>query len=153
VRIRSVFSHSAQAIAEGALISLLVVGLMAGSAFAAKGGNGKPSGGTSAGTLAVAMLVDTNGNGSPNYMDQITFTFSQTATATPMVGLRCWQGTNWVYDGYVGFFPSAIGDELFELSSNYWAAGDAASCTARLFYFDNRGREHVLNSLTFGVAP
>jgi hypothetical protein len=40
VRIRSVFSHSTQAIAEGALISLLVVGLMAGTAFAASGGKG-----------------------------------------------------------------------------------------------------------------
>jgi len=45
VRIRSVISHSAQAIAEGALISLLVVGLMAGSAFAAKGGNASTGGG------------------------------------------------------------------------------------------------------------
>jgi hypothetical protein len=39
VRIRSVLSHSAQAVAEGALISLLVVGLMAGTAFAAKPGS------------------------------------------------------------------------------------------------------------------
>jgi hypothetical protein len=57
VRIRSVFSHSAQAIAEGALISLLVVGLMAGTAFAAKGGaGGKPGGGggtPSSATVAV----------------------------------------------------------------------------------------------------
>jgi hypothetical protein len=45
VRIRSVFNHSAQAIAEGALISLLVVGLMAGSAFAGQGSHG--GGGTS----------------------------------------------------------------------------------------------------------
>jgi hypothetical protein len=54
VRIRSVFSHSAQAIAEGALISLLVVGLMAGTAFAGKGGSGKPiGGGTPAGSCSV----------------------------------------------------------------------------------------------------
>jgi hypothetical protein len=38
MRIRSVLSHSIQALAEGALISLLVVGLIAGTAFA-----GKPS--------------------------------------------------------------------------------------------------------------
>jgi hypothetical protein len=36
VRIRSVLSHSTQALVEGALVSLLVVGLMAGTAFAAK---------------------------------------------------------------------------------------------------------------------
>jgi hypothetical protein len=38
VRIRRITSHSLQAIAEGALIAMLVVGLMAGSAFAARGG-------------------------------------------------------------------------------------------------------------------
>jgi hypothetical protein len=59
VRIRSDFSHSAQAIAEGALLSLLVVGLMAGSAFAAKptagsGGHGHKGGG---GTTGTATLV------------------------------------------------------------------------------------------------
>jgi hypothetical protein len=48
MRIKSIFTHSAQAIAEGALISLLVVGLIAGTAFAAK-----PTGGSSAaGTCA-----------------------------------------------------------------------------------------------------
>jgi len=61
VRIRSVFSHSAQAIAEGALISLLVVGLMAGTAFAAKplaGTNGHKGG---AGTSSSATVsVDPN---------------------------------------------------------------------------------------------
>jgi hypothetical protein len=154
VRIRSVFSHTAQALAEGALIALIVVGLVAGSAFAARGGSGKPGGGSTAtGTLAVKMVVDANGNGSPNYGDDITFTFSQSATTTPMVGLRCWQGTNFVYDGYVGYFPNAVGDEWFGLSSNYWTPTDPANCTARLFYFDNRGREHLLDTLNFGVAP
>jgi hypothetical protein len=56
MRIRSVLKHSAQALAEGSLIALLVVGLMAGSVFAAKGGNGgKPGGGggTTSGTCWV----------------------------------------------------------------------------------------------------
>ena len=60
MRIRSVFHHTAQALAEGALIALIVVGLVAGSAFAAKGGGGggKPggSGGTTGGS---ATLVAT----------------------------------------------------------------------------------------------
>ena len=46
MRIRSVLSHSAQAVVEGALVSLLVVGLMASTAFAAKpaaGGGGGTS--------------------------------------------------------------------------------------------------------------
>ena len=42
MRIRSVLTHSAQAILEGALIATLVVGLVAGTAFA-----GKPSPGVS----------------------------------------------------------------------------------------------------------
>ena len=59
VRIRSVLSHSTQAVVEGALISLLVVGLMAGTAFAAKptagtGGHGHKGGG---GTTGTATLV------------------------------------------------------------------------------------------------
>jgi hypothetical protein len=60
VRIRSVFSHSAQAIAEGALISLLVVGLMAGSAFAAKGGGNTSTatGSCSASPSPVAVGAD-----------------------------------------------------------------------------------------------
>ena len=48
MRIKSVLKHSVQALAEGSLIALLVVGLMAGSVFAAKptaSGAGKPSGG------------------------------------------------------------------------------------------------------------
>jgi len=47
VRIRSVFTHSAQVIAEGALLSLLVVGLMAGTTLAAKPGGTSTSGGGS----------------------------------------------------------------------------------------------------------
>ena len=44
MRMRSVLSHTAQAVAEGALIALLVVGLAAGTTFAGKGG-GEPGGG------------------------------------------------------------------------------------------------------------
>ena len=36
MRIRSVLTHSGQAVLEGALIAMLVVGLMAGTAFAGK---------------------------------------------------------------------------------------------------------------------
>jgi hypothetical protein len=54
MRIRSVLKHSAQALAEGSLIALLVVGLMAGSVFAAKGGNGGKPGGGGGATLVAA---------------------------------------------------------------------------------------------------
>jgi len=53
MRLRSIFSHSVQAIAEGALISLLVVGLIAGTAFAAKpASNGSHKGGGGTATAA-----------------------------------------------------------------------------------------------------
>jgi hypothetical protein len=63
VRIRSVFSHSAQAIAEGALIALLVVGLMASTAFAAKptagtGSHGHKGGGGTTGTATLVVSPD-----------------------------------------------------------------------------------------------
>ena len=70
MRIRSVFSHSAQAIAEGALIALLVVGLMAGTAFAGKapagtGGHGHKGGGGSTGTATLVVSP----NPVPSYSD------------------------------------------------------------------------------------
>jgi hypothetical protein len=55
---RSVLTHSALAVVEGALIALLVVGMMAGTTFAAKntaGGHGKPGGGGSAGTATLVV--------------------------------------------------------------------------------------------------
>jgi hypothetical protein len=59
MRIGSILKHSSQAILEGALIAALVVGLVAGTAFAARGGGGshKPRGGggvTGNATLVVA---------------------------------------------------------------------------------------------------
>ena len=149
MRIRSVLNHSVQALAEGTLISLLVIGLMAGTAFAARGG-GKPSaGGTVTGPV---MVTDANANGAANVGDDITFNVS-TTVSHPLVGLRCWQGTNWVYDAYVGYWATYNWDRFFRLSSGYWNADLSANCTARLFYNDNRGREHVMNTMTFVVAP
>jgi len=152
VRIRRITKHALQAIAEASLVAMLVVGLMAGSAFAAKptGGGGKPSGG---GTVAgPVMVADLDANGSANPGDDITFNVSAPGTAFPLVGLRCWQGTNWVYDAYVGYWDSYNWDRFFRLSSGSWNPELDATCTARLFYNDNRGREHVLNTLNFGVA-
>lgn len=152
MRIRSVLKHSAQALAEGSLIALLVVGLMAGSVFAAKGGPGKPGGGSSAATLALVMVVDLDASGAPNYGDTVTFTGSTTATSKPMVGLRCYQGTTFVFDGYVALFDTWLSQDLI-LESTQWNASADASCTARLFYYDNRSREQVLTTRSFTVAP
>ena len=156
MRIRSVLKHSAQALAEGSLIALLVVGLMAGSVFAAKGGQGKPGGGgsTSGGTLTgPVMVLDADADGVVSYLDDITFNVSTSATAYPQVGVRCYQGTAWVYDAYVGYWSTYQFDRFFRLQSGYWDPNLAATCTARLFYNDSRGRQQVLATLDFGVAP
>jgi hypothetical protein len=147
VRIRSVFNHSAQAIAEGALISLLVVGLMAGTAFAAKGGTGKPSGGTGGGgTLAVKMVTDNNGNGLPNWNDWITFDVSTTATDKPWVKVEC-PG----YASSAGFFASYAWNPYFDLASTAWTGG-AATCTATLYKYGSNGKITNLTSITFDVG-
>jgi hypothetical protein len=151
MRIRSVLSHSTQAILEGALIATLVVGLMAGTAFAGRGSGGKPGGG--GGTLPLVMVTDANINGAPNYRDDITFDVPSGSTNDLTVGVRCWQGTNFVYDGYVGYYVGAWFDPYFTLDGMYWNSTLDASCTARLFYYSNRGTERIVNTTAFVVAP
>ncbi|HXU86040.1 MAG TPA: hypothetical protein VN773_09555 [Verrucomicrobiae bacterium] len=136
MRIRSVLSHSAQVIAEGALLSLLVVGLMAGTAFAAKGGGGghtKPGGGSGGtGTITLAPIVtDNNGNGLPNWSDFVAFNVSTTATTEPWVNLVCSQNGVVVANGWDGYFAASITGTKFGLYSSAWTGG-AADCVAYL---------------------
>ena len=44
-------------------------------------------------------------------------------------------------------------DQWLMLDSPYWVTGQNASCEARLFHFDKRGREKVLNTHDFIVLP
>jgi hypothetical protein len=136
-------------VAQVATILALVVALLAPAAIAAKGGGdkGKPGAGSSFSLVLMDGATEAAHNG------RITFDVSTTATDVPEVGLRCYQGSNWVFDGYVGYFPSYMFDPWFTLDSGYWADGVAAICNARLFYFDGRGREIVLQTMTFPVAP
>lgn len=122
---------------------------------AALAGKSKPApgGGSSSSLSGPVMVTDLNGNGLPNHGDSITFNVSTTATSQPEVGVRCYQGSTWVYDGYVGYWPGYMFTPYFTLDSGYWAAGQPASCTARLFYYDNRSREHDLATLSFTVGP
>ena len=136
MRIRSVLSHSAQVIAEGALLSLLVVGLMAGTAFAARGGGGghtKPGGGSGGtGTISLAPIVtDNNGNGLPNWSDFVAFNVSTTATTEPWVNLVCSQNGVVVSNGWDGYFAASITGTKFGLYSPAWTGG-AADCVAYL---------------------
>jgi hypothetical protein len=155
VRIRSVFSHTAQALLEGALIALIVVGLIAGTAFAARGGGGgghKGGGGggtTGGGTVALVMAVDGNGDGAANWGDSVTYTVSTSATLYPYVSTTCKQGGTLVLSTSAGFFdgypfPSAT---TVPLKTMKWTGG-AADCTATLYSNDGGSRTN-LAAITF----
>jgi hypothetical protein len=138
-------------IARAAQIGALVLGLvLVPAALAAKGGGG--SGGSTTGSSTMSLVL-MDGATQPAHYGRITFDVSTTATATPSVGLRCYQGANWVYDAYVGYFPGYLFEKWFTLKSNYWVDGVAATCDARLFYNDRRGRQIVLATMSFPVAP
>jgi hypothetical protein len=153
--LKRVTTHSVMALAEASLIALLVVGLMAGSAFAGRGGGGKPGGGTSySGTISLAMplVVDHNGNGSPNRADVVTFDISSTSSA-PYVLLDCYQGSNLVLSGRKGYFESSLDtNRNFGLASGVWPAGTAAECTASLAVATKRGYSRYA-STSFHVDP
>ncbi len=133
-------SHVGLALLEGALISALVVGLIAGTAFAARGG----------GSLALVMVADANANGVPNYTESVTFDVSSTADK-PYVNVRCYQGTAFVYDAWAGFYAGAWFGQTFTLSSTYWTGG-AADCVARLVTWSKNGRERTLATMGFAVG-
>jgi hypothetical protein len=62
--VKSRFAHAGQAILEGTLIALLAVGLIASTAFAAKGGNSSNHGGGhhggKGGTMTATVVVSPN---------------------------------------------------------------------------------------------
>ena len=152
MRIRSVLSHSGQAVLEGALIAALVVGLMAGTALAGKGGGGKPGGGgstTGGGTIAVAVIVDQNSNGAPNWNDNIRFNVSTTSTTQPRVDLACYQGAM-VYFQQTGYWDGYLWPwtQTMNLSSGAWTSG-GADCTATLYKLTNSGSRTNLATLSF----
>jgi hypothetical protein len=120
------------------------------AALAGKGG--KPgAGGTASGSgLSVAMVVDQNGNGAPNWNDQITFNVSTTATTKPWVKLNCYQNGLWVSTSTAGFFAAYAWAPNFTLASGGWTSG-AGDCTATLYMVTSNGRSKSLASLGFHV--
>ena len=132
-------------------MALLTLAIAPPAALAGKGG-GKPGGGSASSNASLSLVLLDSTDGIAHMGQRVTFNVS-TSVASPMVGVRCYQGSNWVYDAYVGFFDGYLFDPWVTLKSNYWVAGLSASCNARLFYNDNRGRENVLATMTFPVAP
>jgi hypothetical protein len=137
-------------IAQLAPIGALVLVLALTPAALARG-SGKPASGGNGSSSFSLVLMD--GATQAKHYGRITFDVSTTATSTPSVGLRCYQGSTWVYDSYVGYFPGYMFEKWFTLQSNYWADGVPATCDARLFYNDRRGRQVVLATMSFDVAP
>ena len=142
---RRALAHSTQAILEASLLALLVVGLVAGTAFAAKGGGQERSG-----SVSLVMVQDTNGNGLPNWAEVVTFDVSTTADK-PYVNVRCYQDGAFVYDAWAGFYGGAWFGQTFTLSSSYWTAG-SADCTARLVTWSKNGRERTHSTMGFAVG-
>jgi hypothetical protein len=131
---------------------VLVLGMVAAlvlpiAAFAGKGqGRGADS------TTSLNLIV-LDGPDTANHNDRVTFESDQTETDRPFVGVRCYQDGNFVLDGYVGVFADYMFDPWVTLGSDYWAAGAGATCNARMFYFDRRGREKLVATTTFVVQP
>jgi hypothetical protein len=133
---------------------VLVVSLaLVPAAFAGKsggGGGGKPSGGSYTGSFSKVMVSDANGDGLPNWNDQITFKVSSNA-AMPMVNLSCYQGTTQVDNQNVGFYSGWMWSQVYTLSHwYYWPTDSAADCTATLYYQGTRGNV-TLSKMSFHV--
>jgi hypothetical protein len=154
MRIGSVLTHAGEALFEGFLIALLVVGLMVGTTFAAKntGGNtagGKPTSGGSV-TLTINYVDDIAPLNTPNLGDTISFDFQQTATTQPFLDLTCSQGGTVVYGATTGYFDSYSWPwtKDMKLGSQMWTSGDA-NCVAQLYMFYGGGKKQVLGTLKF----
>ena len=85
----SVLTHAGEALFEGLLIALIVVGLIAGTAFAARGGGGgggKGGRSVSGVTLAITMVTDADGSGTTTWGDTVRYDVSK--VTAPSSG--CW---------------------------------------------------------------
>ena len=132
MRIRSVLQHTGQVIAEGALISLLVVGLVAGTAFA-----GRPTGGTTSGSLTVADGV------------YASTTAVSTGSAYAWAHAKCSQGGTVVYEQWIKTDASGRGE--FTLGPTpMWSSG-AADCWAESGTW-SKSRWRQAATTTFHVA-
>ena len=149
-----IFKHATGAVLEGGLIAVVAIGLVAGSALAAKpAASGKHGGGTGGtGTVVLVLVNDVNGNGSADHGDSITYTVSTSATVYPYVSTQCSQSGTLVLSTSAGWFASYAwpGARTVPLATDAWTSG-AASCTARLYSMDS-GSPSVLATITFAVG-
>jgi hypothetical protein len=135
---------------EATLITALTFGLIAGSAFAARGGGGGggPKGGGGSSSLSVVVL---DADGIANQGDSVTFAFT-TSNAYPVISLTCAQGGSGVYSASGPMYQPNVWDfdGTFLLASLAWSSG-AADCTAVLKGTSN-GKMVTLGSTSFHVS-
>jgi hypothetical protein len=122
-------------------------------AMAAKGGGGKGHGGTTGGTTGGGTITGPNEindtDGALTKGDQVTFSFSTTATDYPYIQLVCSDGTQ-TLENWQGFFPTALGNQWFVLSMGN------ADCTANLEMYSTSGRGswvRLASTSSFHVSP
>jgi hypothetical protein len=140
---------------RGAALAGAVLALSLALVPAALAGKGKSGGGGgTGGTIALVMANDANGNGSPNYMDTVTFAVSTSATTMPYVTTYCYQGGTLVYQQSSGIFSTSL-NQLFVLGQTTAWQGGAADCTAYLQNWDSYSRHNTvtnLASMSFSVG-
>jgi hypothetical protein len=145
VRIRGIAVHSFQALLEGALVSLIIVALVTGTALAARGGK-IATGGYSVTVSPSApysfgqqVWVDTN---TPVYPDN----------TGPWIWLKCYQGSTLVLTSdHAGFADGWYFEWPFTLGpTQSWSGGDA-DCTVTVVH-THRNKVVVDAKTTFHVA-
>jgi len=149
-RIRAATTHAFLALLEAVLIATLVVGLVAGTAFAGKGNGGKPGGGgTTTGDTVTLVPLYTHAGG-PVIGDMVTFSI-KTSQPYPYVRVKCNQGSTLVYTDTNGFYASYPWDQNYQLGpTSLWSSG-SASCRADLYYTSGT-KIIVTASTTFSVS-
>ncbi len=130
-QLKRLMSHATMALAEAGLVALLVVGLVAGTAFAGKGG-----------AITSSLRID------DGVFAGTTVAHRGSASAT-WVQARCRQGGVVVYEQFVKFTTEGIAT-LTLGPTPMWTSGSAA-CEGFEGYVRN-GRWRAIGSATFAVS-
>jgi hypothetical protein len=140
---------------EAALITALTFGLIAGSAFAARGGGKTGAGGghhrgaVPTGSFSLVLVDSTDGVA--HWSQHITFNVTSSATY-PFVAVSCFQDGVRVYRQDIGFYVGWPWSQDFTLMSSAWTGG-AADCSAELYSQNSDGSNHqTLSTMSFSAA-
>lgn len=129
-------------VALAGLIAALSLSLVAGSAFAGKGGGaagtgGKHGGGTTTYSGSFSLVLLNSTDGVPHYGQQITYNVTSNAPYY-FVETDCSQAGIVVYQQVAGFYVGWPWSKVFTLQSAAWTGG-AADCTAVLYSSQSDG--------------